>query len=180
MRRSECAEVWRPVPGFEALYEVSSYGRVRSLPRKSSKFNRVYGGGVIKPAPRGRYLRVALSAWTVDGKQHFVNVHRLIAQTFLGPIPEGACVRHLNDDPHDNRVCNLAFGTIADNSADAARNGRLRIGERNPQAKLTVIDVIAIRAARGSVSQYKLADQYGVSQGLIGYIQRRKIWKEVA
>ena len=50
-------------------------------------------------------------------------LHRVIAWTFLGPIPDGMVVRHLNDVKTDCRVENLAIGTQRDNIQDAKRNG---------------------------------------------------------
>lgn len=49
-------------------------------------------------------------------------VHSLIALTFHGERPEGMLIRHLNDNPVDNRLINLEYGTTADNIADYIRN----------------------------------------------------------
>lgn len=72
-------------------------------------------------------MRVDLSR---DGELQSHLVHRLMAVAFLGPPPSGdSVVRHLNDIADDNRLSNIEYGTIADNSQDAIRNGR------NPQLK---------------------------------------------
>lgn len=49
-------------------------------------------------------------------------MHRLVARAFLGPT-DLPLVRHLNDDPSDNRLANLAYGTSSDNALDSVRNG---------------------------------------------------------
>lgn len=72
-------------------------------------------------------------AW--EGKKHTELLHRLVYEAFNGPLPSNIIIRHLNDDPHDNRLKNLAEGTAADNAEDSMRNGRLRLGQNHPNAK---------------------------------------------
>ena len=69
------------------------------------------------------YKRVNLM--TKDGKIRTYNIHVMKAKAFIfGPNPLGAnVVRHLNDVKIDNRLENLAFGTLSDNSLDCIRNG---------------------------------------------------------
>jgi predicted XRE-type DNA-binding protein len=55
--------------------------------------------------------------------------------------------------------------------------GRSTLGERNPQAKLTEANVVAIR--QSNLSQRALAEQLGVTPGLISQIRSRKIWKHI-
>ena len=118
---TEAQEDWLPVVGFEGLYEVSSAGRVRSLDRVDSRGWR-FKGRVMRCATDTRgYRRVRLSR---DGIQSTRLVHRLVAEAHVGPPPTSAgLVRHLNDNPSDNRVENLSYGTDADNKLDAIRNG---------------------------------------------------------
>lgn len=109
-------EEWRPIPGYEGIYQVSDLGRIRSLPRRGTL------GGIrkVRLRPDG-YYDVELSRDSVKAK---LLLHRLIAAAFC-PRAEGqAVVRHLNDNRDDNRVVNLAWGTDSDNVADAIRNGR--------------------------------------------------------
>src|SRR5690606_14188083 len=91
---SVSGEVWRPISGFERLYEVSSMGRVRSLARQATP------GKVLKSYLNASgYQRVTLSAKGVRSKRM---VHQLVAETFLDVT--GPCVRHRNGDQLDNRV----------------------------------------------------------------------------
>lgn len=117
-------EEWRPVVGWEGLYEVSNLGGVRSLDRivnHGRGLTRVYKGRNRKVyVGKTGYLAVGLSN---DGKSITSNVHRMIAEAFI-PNPERhPYVRHLNDEKTDNRIENLAWGTPSDNSQDALRNG---------------------------------------------------------
>lgn len=70
---------WRPVPGYEGLYQVSSLGKVKSLPRTTTK------GGILKPRTDKRgYQWVGLSK---DGLVRNFSIHELVALAFFGPRP---------------------------------------------------------------------------------------------
>lgn len=115
-------EEWRDVPGWESRYQVSSHGRVRSKDVKlPGRFGGSYtrAGKVVRPVNYRGYGRVTLP----DRKLYFV--HRLVALAFLGPPPEGKeNVLHWDDNPQNNSVENLRWGTLRENSKDAVRNGR--------------------------------------------------------
>ncbi|WP_423489008.1 HNH endonuclease signature motif containing protein [Mycobacteroides sp. PCS013] len=57
----------------------------------------------------------------LDGQK--VKVHHAVLAAFVGPRPEGMLVLHSNDDPSDNRLENLRYGTISDNQMDSVANG---------------------------------------------------------
>lgn len=119
-------EVWKPIPGYEDMYEVSSLGGVRSVTRKIKVGNRTstYTGRPLNVTPTGRqrqYRKVTLSNYNKERKQR--QVHQLMLEAFAGVRPEGYVARHLNDVGSDNRVCNLAWGTAKENRLDRIRNG---------------------------------------------------------
>jgi hypothetical protein len=104
---------WRPVVGWEGLYDVSSDGRVRSLRR---------GGRELKlSAHYSGYLSVRLSLANVGVTRL---IHHLVAEAFIGPRPDGMQVCHWDDDPSNNGAGNLRYATPRDNQLDAVRNGR--------------------------------------------------------
>jgi hypothetical protein len=119
-------EQWRPVVGYEGLYEVSDLGRVRSLARRvpHGRLGHItVTERILKPVAvmRGGYASVMLSQ---GGAERHYKVHHLVLCAFVGPMPEGdAHTRHLNDLPTDNRLVNLKWGTRAENMRDAVRNG---------------------------------------------------------
>ncbi len=127
-------EEWRPLPGFEGLYEASDQGRIRSLSRHllladafRMRWRRVEGT-VLRPGRRrSGHLVVNLAG----RGQHYV--HRLVALAFHGPPPfEGAEVRHLNGDPSDNRAGNLSYGSRSRNTQDRKWH-RLQPGRLSPE-----------------------------------------------
>lgn len=97
-------EIWKPVIGYEGLYEVSNLGRVKGLKT----------GKILQPIKNGYgYLRVTLFK---DGKLKKFLVHRLVYEAFNREIPPGVEVNHINDkDKTDNRLCNLNLMTHKEN-----------------------------------------------------------------
>lgn len=100
-------EIWKPVVGYEGLYEVSSEGRVRSLNYK--KQNRIQ---VLVQNYSRKYPYLLLCK---DGKIKTHLVHRLVWEAFNGPIPDGMQVNHINEVKTDNRLENLNLMTPKEN-----------------------------------------------------------------
>jgi len=147
-------ETWRPIAGFEGLYEVSDLGRVRSLPREIR--NGPHGrtrreGRILAPRIRRRYLAVTLSR---SGDHLTVSVHGLVAAAFIRPCPPGQQVRHGPSGKLDNRAVNLSYGTPAENSADKVRDGTVThfspSGDVNGNAKLSWAIVAECRLRRAA------------------------------
>jgi hypothetical protein len=112
------AEQWQPVVGFEGLYEVSSLGRVASLPTSTWPTRRV----LATPAhARGGYPYVTLHH---EGRYFHRKVHHLVCLAFVGPRPDGMLCRHLDGDVTNNVPANLVWGTARENLLDAVRHGR--------------------------------------------------------
>lgn len=169
-RRTNPAEIWMAIPGWDGLYEVSDLGRVWSVPRRGVR------GGFVNPSPDPRgYLRVTLCR---NGTHVKRRVHQLVAEAFIGPRPPGHEVRHGPGGKSDNRSVNLSYGTSQDNSDDMIRDGTVNHGEDVPVAKLTWSDVNEIRrrCAAGE-SQTALAREFGTCQSNISRIVLGKQWR---
>ena len=109
---------WKAIPEFEGFYEVSNLGQVRSLHRMHSSPE----GLILKQtADRKGYLFVTLC---LDGTSRTQAVHRLVLLAFQGEPKPGQETRHLNGDPKDNRLENLAWGSRKENRADTTKHGR--------------------------------------------------------
>jgi hypothetical protein len=111
---------WRPIPGWEGLYEASSDGQIRSLDRPNSR-GRLRKGRVLSPgiSPKG-YTNYSLYR---DAKRFPANGHVLIAATFLGPRPPGMQVAHADGVKTNNAVSNLRYATPVENAADKKIHG---------------------------------------------------------
>lgn len=105
--------------------------------------------------------------------------HRLSWEIHHGPIPNGAVVRHLCHNTSCVNPHHLAVGTHADNGRDQLTNPNRSYGQTHGRAKLKDADVIRIRSLRGVRSQSSVANEYGVTQGLISHIQIRRIWRHL-
>lgn len=103
-------EIWKDVPNYEGLYKVSNFGNVRSKDRKkwNGKVFYTQKGRLLKQHLDGRknYLFVSLYK---DGKDKQINVHRLVAMTFIPNPNNYPCINHKNEIKTDNRAENLEW-----------------------------------------------------------------------
>jgi hypothetical protein len=108
-------EEWRPVKNYEGLYEVSNFGRVRSLDHwlKNWRGDYIKKGKILRQGKQTNgYLQVFLCK---DGRCKSISVHRLVYKAFNGNIPEGMEVNHINEIKTDNSVWNLNLMTRKEN-----------------------------------------------------------------
>lgn len=117
-------EVWKPVVGYESVYEVSDHGRVKSLARlivHNNGRHRQVKARILKPSHHTYgYHQVELSS---NGKTTTKSVHRLVAHAFIGE-PTGPVTRHLDGNPTNNIPANLAWGSVRENAQDRILHGR--------------------------------------------------------
>lgn len=107
--------------------------------------------------------------------------HRLAWMLTMGPIPDGAALLHSCDRRSCCNPRHLAPGSPAENSADMVRKGRSARGERVHGARLTEVDVVAIRTSRArGASFHSLARRYGVARTTIKRLTNRVTWAHVA
>ncbi len=107
-------EVWKPVTGYEWLYEVSSLWRVKSL-----NYWKTWKEGILKPIKIFQYSRVVL---TKNGKRNH-NISRLVAQEFIPNPNNFPCACHIKEDLDENWLLyngadNLFWWTHKDNAKD--------------------------------------------------------------
>ena len=110
------SEIWRPVKGYEDLYEVSSEGRVKSLAREKTSYGGRYFSTkekVLKSFPDKKgYLMVKLYKNKTKSTK---KVHRLVAEAFLEEVPGKDQVNHLDGDKKNNNIRNLEWADNSDN-----------------------------------------------------------------
>ena len=93
---------WRPVVGFDGLYEVSSEGDIRNAQTGNIAAKHLMGDGYVKA-----------DLWK-RGKRKQTSAHRVVAEAFIGPI-DGLEINHRNGVKTDNRVANLEITTRSEN-----------------------------------------------------------------
>lgn len=107
-------EIWRDIDGYTGLYQISSKGNVRSLPReirnsRNSDMTSIVSGRVLSPSDNGHgYLHIGLSK---NGIVKYYTIHRLVARAFIPnelTLPE---VNHKDCNTYNNDVDNLEWCT---------------------------------------------------------------------
>ena len=179
-----CQEEWRDVVGFEGLYEVSSLGRVRSVPRyvhTTNKRKYLIKGKILRPVPqKSKHLQLWLRK---EGQTIPVRVHRLVADAFLGPCPPNKECCHNNGVPFDNRVDNLRWDTRANNIRQSYTDGRDVViprhkkGSTHYASKLTAAQADFVRTS--NLSGVELAKKLGVSPMTISRCKRGHTYTDV-
>ena len=106
-----------PIPEFPG-YRITRDGRIWSL--KSGRW--------LLGRSQDGYARMKLRR---AGRDVMKMAHVLVAETFIGPKPDGLQVRHLNGNPADNRVENLAWGTSSENESEAEVSSLQRGGVKS-------------------------------------------------
>lgn len=156
---------WKPIPRY-AGYSVTQDGRMRGPM-----------GREMRPMSAGRGHRFIL-AWR-PGVPRKLFVHRAVLMAFVRMPRKGEFALHHNDDPADNRLENLRWGTRLDNARDKIKNGGQARGEDIRAAKLTRHQVREIRLRRSKETLRSLAAEYGVSHTAIHRAAEGIKWKHI-
>ena len=122
-------EIWKPIKGYEGLYEVSNTGKCRSL---DHYITRVINGGLSKRLFKGKVLRnhtggngyVMMSLSKEGIVKHFC-LHRLVAEAFIPNPNNFKCINHKDENKLNNSVDNLEWCTHKYNDNYGTRPQRL-------------------------------------------------------
>jgi hypothetical protein len=113
-------EIWKDIPGYEEYYQVSNLGRVKRLERNDIIHN--YGGAkkvgekILKEyIDKRKYNGVRVTLCKENKTKRFT-VSRLVAIAFIENANNLPLVEHLDDDPTNNKVNNLKWGTYKSNA----------------------------------------------------------------
>lgn len=178
-------EVWKPITGWEGLYDVSDLGRVRSLLRVVLKSN----GRVMTVNERVLKLQrhnagYACCTLSRDACLQSYLVHSLVAAAFIGPRPDGREVNHKDADKKNNRASNLEYATGLENVHHSMSLGLNPVEERHPGAILTLEQAkfvhrrLAEFSGRGACTA--IAREIGVKPCIIYEIKYGKTWTKYA
>jgi hypothetical protein len=160
-------EIWKTIPDFK-FYVISNLGRVKR---------------VIGPrCRRERMLKPRLINWGYNtvclrkNGPYYRTIHQLVMLTFVGTRQRGMQVNHKNGVKTDNRLENLEYCTVSENSRHALITGLRKIarGEDAGRTILTESQVHIIRArVISGESHRRIAKDYGISHTQVGQIARR-------
>lgn len=154
-------EQWRPVVGYEGLYEVSDQGRIWSH-------------------ISNRYLKLSIANTgyhQVNLKNSIKHVHRLVLEAFVGPCPESHEGCHANGNRIDNRLCNLRWDTRKGNMSDAIKHGTTNRGGKAKNSKLNKDLVLRIKSS--TKSNREIAKEFNISREHARDIRLGKRWSWV-
>lgn len=164
-----CGSIFNPVPEHDGYY-ASDDGRILSAKRKNPI--------IMKPmVSKDGHQYVFMYE---NGNMKKVWVHRAVLSAARGKEEKELECRHLDDNPWNNNVANLEWGTRLENTSDKIRNGGLPIGERSGSHKLTETQVLEIREKfSGDKSSTDLSEEYGISKNSILKIVNGETWKHL-
>lgn len=177
-------EIWKPVLGYEGYYEVSSFGRVKSLPRishlpgnsgtyiKKEKFMKIHKDR--------RYGYKQLELHT-NSKGKTWKIHRLVGLAFIPNPLNLPQLNHIDGDKTNNRVENLEWCDNSYNQIHAFRMGLniSRKGENHHNSKLTNFQASEIRKKRkNNISVLNLSIEYGICKNSIKRIINNLAYNE--
>ena len=177
-------EIWKAIPGYPG-YEASTHGRVRSVDRIVEFKNR--RGTKAKCKKKGRVLSNNLinSGYLVvhlhkNGRRNrkVITVHKLVAELFIGPKPEGCEVLHKDGDKHNNHVSNLRYGTKSENGQDKVFHG-----STNTPLPVVVAVKWQLRHKYPVGGLMELGAHFGISRAMVYSIKSGasyshiKVWK---
>ena len=165
-------ETWAEIKGYEGLYDISNFGRVKS--RK--KYN--VPNEIIKRQRVTQFGYMSVTLWKDKKLKHFF-IHQLVCIAFLNNNKNKLFVNHINGIKTDNIILNLEWCTHSENRRHAYNTGlqNATIGISHGMAKLTEAQVLNIFNSKDSSS--KLSKIYGVCSGAIGNIKTGFAWGHI-
>lgn len=128
-------EVWRDVVGYEGLYRVSNYGRVRSLDIISkNRWGDYTRKGIMLTLTIDQHGYPSCKLWK-NGNKKTIRVHRLVINAFLHKVNNKHHTNHINGNKLDNRHTNLEWCTPKENQLHAYENEL-----RKTRGKVWIVD----------------------------------------
>jgi hypothetical protein len=122
-------EQWKEIDGYDGLYQISDFGRVKSLKGCNERI-------LKQTINKYGYMIIYLSK---DSIKKTLSVHRLVAQSFLEYKTDKLFVNHIDANKTNNHISNLEWVTPKENTAHAIKHNLLKslYGEENGKTNLT-------------------------------------------
>ncbi len=165
-------EIWKDIPEYKNIYQVSNLGQVRS-----------FCGSYLSPIIMKQelnsigYYRVSLYK---DKKYKRYLVHRLVVAAFIGGISKDKVVNHKDANKTNNEINNLEIVTQSDNVKHSYKLGlQDKKGVKHHFAKLTDVKVKEIKINNKKLSSKELGIMYGVSRQTIADVIFGRTWTHI-
>ncbi len=174
-------EIWKNIRGFDGYYQISSFGRVRSVDRWIVTITGrkiLYKSKIRKLGyDKDGYARLSLTKNKCV--THF-RVAFLVTENFIGDIPTGYVVAHKDGIRTNNKVGNLKVCTQLENIRDKITHGTMAFGSKTNNAKLKEYNIKEIRELIVSgIPILEIAKKYNVTRSAIDAIKYGKTWKQI-
>lgn len=171
-------EVWVPIFGFNGLYEISSFCRVRSFIEGTNKGSRERKNPkILNPTigGTGYYLFHCYK----DGKRKTMKLHRELAKAFIPNPLNLPIINHIDGNKLNNNISNLEWCDTLHNIKHAFRIGLVKSssGVNHFRSRFTKEQVLEI--FNSTLGQRELGRKYKVSHAVIGSIKRKQSYKSI-
>jgi hypothetical protein len=166
-------EIWINIKGYENKYQISNYGRIKSL----KNLHRTYREKILKNLenPQGYYFVILYFGKIQKTKL----VSRLVAQAFI-PNPENKPqVNHIDGNKKNNYISNLEWVTAFENRNHAYKIGLINnSGEKNGNSKFNNKEILLIRETykNNNYTYKKIAEIFNISNSHAWNIINKKMW----
>lgn len=185
-------EIWKDIEDYEGLYQISSYGNVRSLTKKvrcrNGKFRTIRGKILTPMITKNNYLVVNL--WKNNSSKSYL-VHRLVAKAFISNPGNKPEVNHKDTHKWNNNVDNLEWNTRSENTIHSYKmklreDQRQKISNMNKKLKSKKVaqydlnmNLIKIFPSASEAARYYNYNQSAISECCRGIKKRMYncIWK---
>ena len=172
-------ENWKEVLGYEGLYLVSSYGRIKTIEKKVKH----YKGGFsllkekILKSRLNRYGYERITLWK-EGKMTTMSIHRLVLTSFIPNLINKPQINHINGIKTNNELKNLEWCTNKENinHADSSLLRDIK-GEKYKRSKITNLDVLWIRES--NLSNLEIREKYNISRSQVSKIKNNTAWSHI-
>jgi len=158
-------EIWKDVVGFEGLYEVSNFGRIKGLEKKCNgrwvghtfrRFERIMKQNIL---PCG-YVHIGLKK---NKKQYSKTIHSLVWDAFIGNPPKKEStyqIDHIDGNKNNNRLDNLQLLTHRENTAKSVKKeGKLTGAFKNGNKWIARVSVNNRLKSLGNYDTQELAHE---------------------
>jgi hypothetical protein len=163
-------ERWLIVAGFEGYYEVSNFGRVRSLARRDC-IGRQNAGRILQGNLNSHgYLQVTLCK---DRKNFIFPIHTLVAKAFIGKRPAGKQLDHIDGNKINNCVWNLRYLSPVEN----IRSG-IFLGLHKPRKLDYETSVEIRRLSIEGMSYADIARKFNITRQYARRVALGRAWHE--